>query len=257
MGSTIINISLTYFRLPLEAEMVTVVDDNVCELNIHHLEPELYVPGNILFADGNSLKTTNGNKTLLIVGISHTGADSEGAGTDATFRHISGTFLQTSPEEVLILDSGNHCVRSIDRVKNQTAPFAGFCGHTKNSSRDGSYPLFNFPYSVIIDQKSPTQDIIIAEREGKTLRSLNKRTKYVKTFHKGELKFLNMVQEAVSGNIFVTFEHGLAVWNYHTENLNILVGSSSAGLNDECCTVLGASRHSYSGGECCPGGGKG
>ena len=219
MGSTIINISLTYFRLPLEAEMVTVVDDNVCELNIHHLEPDLYVPGNILFTDGNFLKTTNGSITLLIVGISHIGAYSEGAGTDATFTHISGAFLQTSPEEVLILDCSNHCVRSIDRVTNQTAPYAGFCGHTKNGSRDGSYPLFNFPYSVIIDLKSPTQDIIIAEREGKTLRSLNKRTKYVKTFHKGVLKFLKMAQEAVSGNIFVTFEHGLAVWNYHTKYL--------------------------------------
>ena len=73
--------------------MVTVVDDNVCELNIHHLEPDLYVPGNILFTDGISLKTTNRNITLLIVGISHIGTYSEGAGMDATFRHISGQVL--------------------------------------------------------------------------------------------------------------------------------------------------------------------
>ena len=38
------------------------------ESYVYHIEPDLYIPGNILFSDGGSLKTTDGLLSSLIVG---------------------------------------------------------------------------------------------------------------------------------------------------------------------------------------------
>ena len=62
---------------------------------VYHLDRDLYIPGNILFIDGEALKTTDGSSTSLIAGSVTQYDYVEGVGSQARFNFIF-SFLQLS-----------------------------------------------------------------------------------------------------------------------------------------------------------------
>ena len=62
---------------------------------MYHIEEDEFVPGNLLFADLNALKTTDGTTTSLIAGSATTRGYLEDVGSNAKFNRIF-SFLQLS-----------------------------------------------------------------------------------------------------------------------------------------------------------------
>lgn len=73
----------------------------------------------------------------------------EGKGDQAPFRQITG-FCQNETH-FIVVDSNNHCIRSIDRMSNQSRTIAGKCGTGQADYRNGTGLIsrFNYPQSII------------------------------------------------------------------------------------------------------------
>ena len=98
-------------------------------LGIMHMEFDRFVPDNLLYIDGHSLKTLNMSimEGHLIAGLTKTNGSQDGVGSHARFDHPY-SFYQYNSTYVVIADAFNYCLRSVDRLTNQTSWVAGGCG---------------------------------------------------------------------------------------------------------------------------------
>ena len=133
-NSTCTSKQFTFYRL----ENSNINSYITTESAVHHIAEDELVSGNLLFADGDALKTTDGTKTSLI----------------ARFSSIH-SFAQLSRSEVIFTDFNNHCLRSLDRKTNQTSTYSGNC--TNIGHRDGVDALLAHLVSVILDLMNSQQ----------------------------------------------------------------------------------------------------
>ena len=119
---------------------------------VDRLERDNIISNNIIFSDYHALKTTDGNDTYNIAGIATQSGYVEGVGTVARFNFIT-SFLQLSTNRILITDYNNLCVRSLDRITNETMTFVGNC--TNSGNKDGTDALLSRPQKIIVDIKNP------------------------------------------------------------------------------------------------------
>ena len=121
------------------------------------MEADLYIPGNVIYTDAFSIKTSNSTESQIIAGDTTQYGYQEGTGSAARFESIWGC-TQISSTRLVVSDTDNHCLRLIDRVSGRTSQFAGQC--TKRGYQDGSPALFGDPQSIIKDVKEPEQLIV-------------------------------------------------------------------------------------------------
>ena len=97
-----------------------------------HIEADIFIPSNMLYADIYALYTTNGSKTTVVVGQTHRFPPfdyTEGKGINATFSKIT-SFAQINASQVFVADSQRGCIRLLDWNTNQTQQFVGICKKT-------------------------------------------------------------------------------------------------------------------------------
>ena len=94
---------------------------------VRHMEPDLFIKGNILYIDYCALKTTDGVTSTTIAGHSTTCYHHFPAGLLARFSSLQG-FRQVSPSEVVVADYRQHCLKIIDRISLQVSLYAGSSG---------------------------------------------------------------------------------------------------------------------------------
>ena len=82
------------------------------------MEFDEFIPGNILYTDRFSMKTTDGVSTQLVAGNPATGGFRDGKGLFARFRTIRG-FTQISKTVVVLTDYDSSCLRQIDRERGR------------------------------------------------------------------------------------------------------------------------------------------
>ena len=192
-----------------------------------HIAEDEFVPGNLLFADGSALKTTDGTTTSLITGSSTSYGYIDGVGANAKFNHIL-SFVLLSRSNVILADYHNHCLRSVDRLTNQTSTYSGNC--TNRGYQDGVDALFTFPYSIILDYMN-SQQLIISEHSLHALKTINVVNKNVITMFRYSAYDLNyLLQDPETGNIYVTFNHGVGLYIYQSNTFSIITGSTSSGF---------------------------
>ena len=126
---------------------------------VFHLELDQFEPGNIIFSDGFSVRTTDGSAIYTIAGSADQQGYMEGTGSGARFNYVH-SFVQFANSQVLIADSYNHCLRTLDRVTNTTNTFAGTC--EQSGEINGVNALLYAPRCIIPDAKSPGQ-LLLAE----------------------------------------------------------------------------------------------
>ena len=200
------------------------------ESYVFHIAEDEFVPGNLLFADGHALKTTDGSTTSLIAGSSISAAYLEDVGSNARFDRIF-SFLQLSSSLLVLADYGYHCFRNVDRTTNQTSTYSGVC--TNRGDRDGVDALFNSPWSIKQDVKNNTQ-LLIADLFLGSLKKIIVGNKHVSTIYTdSSYRLSSLLQDPSTGNIYVTFHHGLGLIDYESLSFSVIAGSSShAGFVD-------------------------
>ena len=137
--------------------------------HIYSMVPDKFVEGNILFSDGYSLKTTDGESVHLIVGNSTVSGYVEGTASFARFGAIGGIY-QLNRIHVVVSDNLNHCLRLVHRETNHTTPFIGRCGLSGN--RNGTDPLFYYPLAIHLLSSDPPV-VIIRDLSNNALRAVN------------------------------------------------------------------------------------
>ena len=198
------------------------------ESNVYHMEVDIYIPGNILYSEGSALKTTDGITAHLIAGSVYGSGYSEGVGPSARFGSFF-RFLQLTDTLVLIADYYNHCVRSINRTNNQTDVYSGEC--TRRDHRDGVDALFAYPNALILDINKPGT-ILISEYTC-ALKSMSIVNRNVSTLGRSDFRNqLSILQDQNTGNIFLTFSHGIGLYDYQRKTYVTIAGSSTQGFAD-------------------------
>lgn len=197
---------------------------------MHSIEQDEFTVGNLLFADGSSLKTTNGTVTKLIIGTASGSGLRDGVGRAIRLSAFNGFVQPMENYTVIIADTGNHCMRQLDRRSLTISGFSGSCG--RPGYRDGSDPLFNFVYDVIHDKKNSTQ-LIVADLFNKALRGINIHTGHTRTLLKHRFcRFNQLIQDIAKGDIFVTFIMGVARYDYSHKTVTLLAGEMIASFSD-------------------------
>ena len=215
------------FRFPSEG--LNVGTFIVAEANVMHIEEDRFIPGNILFSDGSSLQTTNGKTKQVIVGVSTEIGYQNRLGSER-YSTITG-FHQISADEVLIVDSGNNCIRSADRRRIKTEQnFAGSCGYDSKFS-DGSNPTFRQPHSIIPDILNPGT-LLVTDTFFQAIRQLNTQSRVASTFLRIVDAYFfprGICQQSMTGNLFVSVARHVYRIDYHQKSITLSVGSTSSG----------------------------
>lgn len=195
-----------------------------------HMEEDRYVPGNLLFSDDSSLKTTDGSTTDTIVGSPLSRAYREGTGTDAQFHWITG-FIQHSANKVVVADIGNSCLRRVNRTHNRTQTYLGVC--TSEGFRNGTSPLFSGPRSII-NNHMDNSSVLLTDRNNNAIWTINIVTDDSQVLvESAALSFpRGIVQDEQTGDLYITNENGVVKYDYTSGDLRMLSGSSAKGSED-------------------------
>ena len=132
------------------------------------MEEDQYIPGNIIYTDGYSIKTSNGQTTSIVVGNATSSGYTEGRGANARFQYIFD-ILQLTSEELLVPDYSNYCIRHVNRTTGNTTQYIGQCRKSGSGQvQFGVGSLIGYPKYVIRDNQMP-HHILFAYRYSSTL----------------------------------------------------------------------------------------
>ena len=204
---------------------------------VSHIEPDLFIQGNILYIDNCALKTTDGVTSTTIAGHSTTCYHHFAVGLLARFQELHG-FRQISPSEVVVADYNQHCLKLIDRITLQVSRYAGYCG-SSGYVTGTSGARFSHPHTIISDIKRPGMLLVTdsnndAVRHVNTLSSSAPHT--VSDFFQ-QTSYLDwpkgITQHHVSGDLYITNDDN-EVWKvtYSSKSISKLAGASSSSFRD-------------------------
>ena len=152
------------------------------EMGVHHLEKDVLIPGNIIYGNRNSLRTTNGADMSIVAGAEDIGY-LNGNLSSSKFNNIYG-FLQLSNGSILVADHYNDCIRHVDRVAETVSDFVGSCTSSGFTDGFGTAAQFSDPQSIIADRRDQTY-ALISDRFNSAIRRANLQTAEVTTILAG------------------------------------------------------------------------
>lgn len=193
------------------------------EYIVWHIDYDLYIEENLLISVHRSIQTTDGNTTQTVAGSALSSGYLEGVGEAARFQEITG-FIQISNRDVVIVDSGNHCFRILDRLTLNTEPFIGACGTPGNV--DGVLSRFNRPRSVIVDNQNK-EKLLVTDQTNKAIRHVNMTGASAATFFTftGQFSLRGITQDSENGNLYLTSANAVYQLTYHDKTVTIIAGS--------------------------------
>ena len=191
------------------------------------MEPDLFIRGNILFADNAVLKTTNGVNTTIVAGNSEKSGYKNGQ--NALFYPLN-SFTQISQSHVVASDTWNNCLRLINRETGETSRYAGRCEYS--GYKEGTIEAqFNSPKGIIIDLKQ-NGFLFVADSQNKAIRYVQISTSSIQpvavtTFYKSsEIDWIGYVaQDPETGNLFITTKLKVYQLTYVSNSLSELINS--------------------------------
>ena len=201
------------------------------ESYVSHIEPDLYIPGNILFSDGCSLKTTDGLMSSLIAGsaISAEREYIEGVGKGIEFCYITG-FAQLTESQVIFVDIAP-CLRTVDRKTKQILVLLGYCSGFGQASES----KLQLPVSIAFDNHHV--QIVVTDGDTGSLRMVDLDRDTVFTLVNGYLKTIYSVFQDWSSADYLRNmtmpRHALATYYYQPAAQHVVkTGSSNDGFTD-------------------------
>ena len=204
---------------------------------VRHMEPDLFIKGNVLYTDKCALKTTDGVTSNTIAGHSTSCNHHFAPGLLARFQYLKG-FRQISPSEVVVVDQLQHCLKLIDRSTLQVSLYAGYCG-SSGYVTGTSGARFSFPCSIISDIKRPGM-LLVTDFANDAVRHVNTLSSSaphsVSNFYQNT-SFLNgprgITQHHVSGDLYITnSDNEVRKVTYSSKSITKLAGASSSSFRD-------------------------
>ena len=121
--------------------------------DVNFMEPDCFRPGNILYSNRDTLKSLDPDRWApqSIAGRDRKSGYQEGKGFNARFNFMT-SFYQFNSTTVVIADTSNDCVRTVNRITNMTSWVSGKCADPLGfGSVDGSFysARFSGPYYFV------------------------------------------------------------------------------------------------------------
>lgn len=200
--------------------------------DVWHIEQDLFIPGNILFADGHALKTTDGVNTSII-------ADS--VSKHASYDHINGiehspdftsitAFLQFDKTKVIIVDNKYNCLRLLNRLDQFVRDYIGSCS-TAGGYVDGHIKVARFdgPFNVIRDERSPSTNLLVSDLYNRALRSVAIQVESVGTIHRSKaFEAFGMAWENYGDHsILLGGQRGVHRYSLRCDDSRVVAGTAS------------------------------
>ena len=137
--------------------------------HVYHMEPDSYQPGNIIYIDKHSLKTTDGVTSAIIAGHPTKTGYKDADGENSRFKLITG-FIGITTKILIAVDNYNHCLRKIHRDTGLTTKFSGVC--TSSGYQDGRQAKFHYPRSIIRDNRNGGQLLVTDQSNNNAIRTV-------------------------------------------------------------------------------------
>jgi len=199
---------------------------------VYGMEKDEYIPGNVVFIDGYSLRTTNGISVSTIAGSPTSSGYSTSSGTSGRFNYLFG-FYQKNRIHVIVADYYNSCLRMIDRTNGYNSQFAGTCRSSGYRNGRVGYAYLYYPYQMLLDKTSRTTLILSQSRASSSyayLRSIDINTGNAGLLVSSGLNYPRGMTWDESENIlYVTNSHYIAKITWSTKGVQTLAGSTSSG----------------------------
>jgi len=199
---------------------------------VYYMEKDEYIPGNVLFIDRYSLRTTNGISVSTIAGSPTSNGYSTSSGTSGRFSSLYG-FYQKNRTHVIVADCGNGCLRMIDRTNGYNSQFAGTCRSSGYRNGRVGYAYLYAPFQMLLDKTSPTTLIVSQTRPSTSygyLRSIDINTGYAGLLVSSGLNYpRGMTWDENENVLYVANNYYIAKITWSTKSVRTLVGSTSSG----------------------------
>jgi len=181
---------------------------------VMHMEHDRYLPGkNILIGCLDNLQTTNGSHSTILL------------------KQKMSSFTQLNRTHVIIVDYENHCLRGLDRERNQTFVLAGECGTSGYVDGPLGVGLLNRPWSVERNIYKP-HTLLVTDSYNQALRSVDLNIGVLSTvvrsglaYPKG-MKFTGRELLVANSNHYISF----ITWSkYGIPEHSVLAGTNRSG----------------------------
>ena len=192
------------------------------QTHVYHMEMDLYKPDFIVYSDKISLQKTRGFETFDIIG-SKTGYR-ESDGKKAKFNWIHG-FVQLSAHCIVVVDTGNHCLRSVDRISHRSSPFSVRCDKKRGGFVDGKNGRYNKSWSIIQNKKNKNQ-LMVTLADTYAVRIVDSRSGQIFLFIKSS-KIFNDVHYLIqdyAGDIYITAGDRILKISYARQTITRIAG---------------------------------
>ena len=206
---------------------------------VYNLEEDHFIPGNIIYTDGSSIKTSDGKKISVVVGNATGYGYVEGQGASAVFNSIFG-FTQVGLDQLVVSDYNNYCIRHVNRTTGNTTQHIGQCGKPGSGQvKFGVDSAIGRPKLVIVDNQLP-HHLLFAHTDSKGfyLAHFDMKNKIVGPFSEALKADTIDFGQMANGDLINTRNyysgssyHIVNVLNYHVK-LNYLLAGSIVGYSD-------------------------
>ena len=200
------------------------------QLGVYHIEQDEFIPGNLLYADSDALKTTDGKTSSTIVGDVLAQGYNEGVGVNARFIYIC-SFVQIMKDKVMVVDHGNNCTRLVDRHTRRTTPFVGQC--TKYGYVDGPNAKFAHPLDAARYKNNPSM-ILLADLKNNAIRVINTDTKITHTLVRDDVirDVRSILQHGYMNTFYISTKSGIFRYSIGDKKPTNLAGPSKSFFTD-------------------------
>lgn len=184
------------------------------------MEADEFKTGQLIFSDGNSLKTTDGVSTWTIAGHARRWGSSDGVGSAARFVSIT-SFCQINATDVAVVDSNKAYLRRVDRSTNHTSQY-------------GQAVLVN-PRSVFKDRITPSR-MVVGIRAINPVQAFDGDqgpANHMSILSKSaQLEPLTSIAQDEHGNFLITTDNEIYILFYYSQYVQLLAGSGRFGHRD-------------------------
>ena len=186
------------------------------------MEPDSYQPGNIIYADKCSLKTTDGVTAAIIAGHPTQSGYKDADGENSRFGLITG-FIGITAKILIAADYYNHCLRRIHRDTGLTTTFSGMCG--SRGYQDGTQAKFHQPCSIIRNNQNISQ-LLVTDMYNNAIRIVAVGDGSAGTLIKSiTVRDPWSLTQNTAGDIFVTNNYAVYRISYTEKTITLIAGS--------------------------------
>ena len=160
----------------------------------------------------NGITNNTFSHSTVVAGHKQHSGYIEGVGSAARFRKITG--FDQNGTHIIAVDSGNHCIRTINIDSKETKALAGTCCLAGYSDGPATAALFNSPQSIIKIKEAGLNGYryLIADKDNSAIRMLTSHEAKLETFIR-DAENLNeptdLAMDQHGANLYVTTASGL------------------------------------------------